>query len=818
LAGAQRHTGAYRAVKIVYRRSFDDDRPFEREFSGIRNFEPISRKHDSQVDVLHVGRGEDCFYYIMELADDQFSGQAIARDTYAPKTLKSELCHRGRLPFDECVQISLALTTALEHLHSHGLVHRDVKPSNIIFVNGVPKLADIGLVTGVDATRSLVGTEGFAAPEGPGTPQADIYSLGKVLYELCTGKDRGDFPELPTTLAELPDCEGLVELNAVIGKACREDPRARYQSARAMHDELLLLQSGKSLARMRAMERAVAKLKRVSAGIAVLTLAATVAFVYQSRQTRLITKLLRDNIQLAQASKRAAAESLNRLVQSQMAEATRFLGEGDPGSALPSLVEALRNVQGDKSREPMHRVRLESVFENHPKLFRLFVDEKAPLRCGFTPDGRKLFSQLKNGELKVYDLMSGGLLFTCSETNKPYAPNQSRYSPSAFFSADGTRLILRGLMPGVSTEIYDMTDGHSICPPPTEAEPTQVLDSIDGRVVLIADGESTARVVEVDSGQPLSPLIHASGPIQCGRLSQDDRCLALLVATASEPNPSPRARPKGTLPVWSVDSGQAIGSPITVERDCRFLLSRTGQRLAVAPLPRDDPQHERPTILDVRSGQEAVSAPRLLPKTECLSVSPDHQWLVCSEQKHRNQFYDLESGQLLEVDDAGQAFRQVDLSADGLLLATATDDGTARVWNAVTGELMLPPLHHGGWCLGVAFSPEQHLLATCAADKAVRIWDLAAAQQPEVLLRAGEGFTDVAFAPDGRSIVTLSMGPDFLRIWDAATGQPLGPPLAHNGNLASVRFSPDGKRLAAWPIDDRKLTILGTWQPFGALL
>ena len=76
-----------------------------------------------------------------------------------------------------------------------------MKPSNIIFVNGVPKLADIGLVTGVDATRSYVGTEGFAPPEGPGTPQGDLYSLGKVLYEAATGKDRQEFPELPTLLA-----------------------------------------------------------------------------------------------------------------------------------------------------------------------------------------------------------------------------------------------------------------------------------------------------------------------------------------------------------------------------------------------------------------------------------------------------------------------------------------------------------------------------------------------------------------------------------------------------------------------------------------
>ena len=179
------------------------------------------------------------------------SGFIRHSELYVPRTLKYDLRTRGALPVVECIQIALSLTCALEHLHAHGLVHRDIKPSNIIFVKGVPKLADIGLVTSVDATRSFVGTDGYIPPEGPGTPPADLYSLGKVLYEMATGKDRQDFPELPTNLAELPDCEGLVELNAVIAKACRQNVHERYQSAEAMHKDLLLLQSGKSLARVR---------------------------------------------------------------------------------------------------------------------------------------------------------------------------------------------------------------------------------------------------------------------------------------------------------------------------------------------------------------------------------------------------------------------------------------------------------------------------------------------------------------------------------------------------------------------------------------
>ena len=97
------------------------------------------------------------------------------------------------------------LADALDYLHRQRLIHRDIKPSNIIFVKGVSKFADIGLVTDVatdgrDAT--YVGTPGRIAPEGPGSPTSDIYSLGKVLYEAGLGLDIERFPELPTTLVD----------------------------------------------------------------------------------------------------------------------------------------------------------------------------------------------------------------------------------------------------------------------------------------------------------------------------------------------------------------------------------------------------------------------------------------------------------------------------------------------------------------------------------------------------------------------------------------------------------------------------------------
>src|SRR5436190_6144946 len=157
--------GAPRAVKIVWRRQFESDRPYEREFAGIQRFELVSRSADGLVHVLHVGRNnaEGYFYYVMELADPAvLSGEeppesnvgnktASSEHTpllaYAPRTLRSDLKCVGRLPTADCLRLALDVISGLARLHHQGLVHRDVKPGNIIFVNGRAKLADIGLVS-----------------------------------------------------------------------------------------------------------------------------------------------------------------------------------------------------------------------------------------------------------------------------------------------------------------------------------------------------------------------------------------------------------------------------------------------------------------------------------------------------------------------------------------------------------------------------------------------------------------------------------------------------------------------------------------------
>lgn len=244
---ARGEIGVHHAVKLVHKRSFPDRNPFEREYRGILQYTPISRTHHGLVPILHVGRNNDVgfFFYVMELADCALNGRHVDPACYTARTLAYDLDTRGRLSAHECLHLGVELCEALRYLHSKQLIHRDIKPANIIYVNGVAKLADVGLVTHVaEAGRDpkQLGTEGFTPPEGPGTPWADVYSLGKVLCEASLGTPA--LHGMPVSLDGVDDAERdrLKVVTEVFFKAAQDELASRYQAIDEMQDALIQLQ------------------------------------------------------------------------------------------------------------------------------------------------------------------------------------------------------------------------------------------------------------------------------------------------------------------------------------------------------------------------------------------------------------------------------------------------------------------------------------------------------------------------------------------------------------------------------------------------
>ncbi|MDB6059665.1 MAG: serine/threonine protein kinase [Verrucomicrobiales bacterium] len=240
---ARNKKGEWRAVKVVALNKFENDRgPYDREYEGVTRYQQISDKHRGLLRVELVSeKFATHFYYIMELADPVDVGWEKSPANYKPRDLTRviSLAPNKRLPAKECRRIAMILSDTLDFIHRAGFTHRDIKPQNIVFVNGQPKLADLGLITGIrtsDQQRTAVGTPGYMppAPELPGTAQADVYALGMVLYVISTGNSPALFPDISSTLLDAEEPTEFLRLNTVVLKACQPDPKERYPSARAM--------------------------------------------------------------------------------------------------------------------------------------------------------------------------------------------------------------------------------------------------------------------------------------------------------------------------------------------------------------------------------------------------------------------------------------------------------------------------------------------------------------------------------------------------------------------------------------------------------
>jgi len=373
-------TGQMRAVKVVARSRFESERPYEREFRGLIQFEPVSRSHGGLVQVLHVGRDDavGAFYYVMELADPETpAGTGEVRDStepsgkdgpdsgqegkeawmgksYRPRTLRSDLALRGRLPVAEVVALGVQLCGALGHLHRHGLVHRDVKPSNVIFVQGLPKLADLGLVATTREARSFVGTEGFIPPEGPGSVKADLFALGRLLYEAATGKDRCAFPELPADLDTWPDRDGFLELNEVLARLCAPDPGRRCANAAEAAGDLNLILAGRSVRRAYGVERRLRVATRFSVvALGVVLLASAVVGIQEMRQRReaALTAAERSLRERAQAAEK---ESRQQLYTALFEQARATVRSGELGQRVQAL-DAIRRAATIRNTPELRR-------------------------------------------------------------------------------------------------------------------------------------------------------------------------------------------------------------------------------------------------------------------------------------------------------------------------------------------------------------------------------------------------------------------------------------------------------------------------------
>jgi beta-lactam-binding protein with PASTA domain/predicted Ser/Thr protein kinase len=235
------------AIKILNERHANDEQFVERFRREAKNAAALS--HPNIVSIYDRGEAEGTYYIAMEYLDG--------------RSLKELIVSRGPAPLNVAIEYVRQILSALRFAHRHGIVHRDIKPHNVLVdADGRVKVTDFGIARAgasqMTEAGSIVGTAQYLSPEqarGTGVDQrSDLYSLGIVLYELVTGKlpFNGDtpveiamkhlsqMPELPSTIRpELPR-----ELDLVVTRALAKDPDERYQSAEEMDADLERLARG----------------------------------------------------------------------------------------------------------------------------------------------------------------------------------------------------------------------------------------------------------------------------------------------------------------------------------------------------------------------------------------------------------------------------------------------------------------------------------------------------------------------------------------------------------------------------------------------
>ena len=230
--------GECAAVKVCRREDIGDER-YERELRGAKLYRSIPPQ-EGLVRMRNLVEADWGFYTVMDLADDEFGGAQGSSADYRPKTLARVIEGEKALPLKECVALAISLANGLAALQRHHLLHRDIKPGNVLYVGGRPVLSDPGLVVEESAAASLVGTPGYAPPEKFTDASSDIYSLGLTLKAASFGRqveelDKGPAIEADTGSALFPAWW------RILNKATDPTPSRRYQSAKALIKDLKLL-------------------------------------------------------------------------------------------------------------------------------------------------------------------------------------------------------------------------------------------------------------------------------------------------------------------------------------------------------------------------------------------------------------------------------------------------------------------------------------------------------------------------------------------------------------------------------------------------
>jgi WD40 repeat protein len=777
-------------------------------------------QHPNIVQIFHIDEHAGCPYFEMEYVG---GGSLAARLDGTPR------------PHREATRLVETLAHAMAEAHWLGVVHRDLKPGNILLTpEGVPKVADFGLAkllnvkSGLTRTDSVLGSPSYMAPEqAEGNakdvgPAADVYALGAILYELLTGRPPFRGATVLETLQQVKTAEPVPPSRLVPGlprdaetialKCLQKEPAKRYELATTLADDLRRYQAGEPIVArpVGAAERTWRWCKRnrtlaaLAAAVVTLLFAVACGATLSALRFRSMSRALELNLyfsDIALAHRELSADNLGR--------AQKLLDECPPGHRQwewyylkrlcrvePLIVPAPTGVNsvalspdGDRIAAACADGTVPVLDAKSGQLFRrLRGHRRLVFGVAFGPDGHHVASASEDETIRVWDLnlATGQEEVFCRAGQRGHSLGMAY---SVAFSPDGRHLVAGNEDGG--TIVWDTADGREVRRLREDETPARsVAFGPDGQLLATGNWAGVLRIWDARTFQLLR-TVRAHSRIDAIAFRPDGRWLAT-------------AGIDRMVKVWDATTGallQTLGGHAGLVSGLAF--SADGRRLASSEGP-----EKTVKIWDPLAGREILNLRGHTDLCSCVAFSRDGWRLISAGSDRTVRVWDaspvtgLERLESLSMDLHEEVW-SVAFGPEGGVLAVGgkafgVGVSTVRLLDAQNGA-PLRTYAGGDGVNRVVFSRDGRRLAAALAPPdqtaIVKVWDVASGGETVPPIHDKSMPYSVASDPDGRYI--LKEGPGHtVKVWDARTGNAAAEIGRHDDNIWAIVFGPDGRRLA----------------------
>jgi WD40 repeat protein len=738
--------------------------------------------HPNIVPIHEVGEHEGQHYFSMKFVEGGSLADRIP-------TLRDNPTDAARLLAKVC--------RAVHHAHQRGILHRDLKPGNVLIDNeGEPHVTDFGLAkkvgtdSGLSQSGAAMGTPSYMPPEQAAgrikelTVACDIYSLGAILYELVCGRPpfvgASAMDILLAVLESEPQPPRVVnprvdrDLETIALKCLEKEPKSRYATAVALADDLERWLRGEPIE-----ARAISQAERcwrwcrrnpalagLAAGLVVSLVAGSItATLFGLRSRALAHQAL---VEKARADENAQATLTQKeRADVRAAEATASALRADESARQAAEARVLADQKAAEASANLFNARITLAqnsldFWNTGRAVEL-LDALVPARD--QPDARgwewRFLHRRTHDELHV---LTGHYGYVSKVV---FHPGGHELASSG---ADG---VIR-IWDAFAGRLLRKLNGH-------KGDVESLAYSPEGRLLASGGTDRTIRLWNAASGDAIRIIATVDAGVQNMCYSPDGQTLATSMGD-------------GTIKTWSRD-----GQP---KLDLSGSDGHQGwiMGLAYSPDGRLFASAGNDSLVKIRNASDGGLIRTLTGhwnQVRGVAFSPDSRRLVSSSFDMTIKIWDVASGQELHTMEGHTSWIQgVAFSPDGRRIASAAADQTIKVWDADTGREAYTILGHTNSVRSVAFSPDGRLIASCSNDNTVRIWDsggtsaaMSVWAEPRKILSAW------AFSPDGQHVATVS--DEVIRIRSTLTGQVSRVIDARGAMVSAMAFDPTGQRLFA---------------------